>query len=349
MKVSPTCGSGDDRCREVGYGQRLLTVKRFAYAGFSLGLLLFVVLLSRQGVGEIAAAIAVAGWQVFVVALFHLLPILANTLGWQTLFPPSARPTFARLLYSRWIGEAVNALLPVAQIGGEAVKAQLVTGKQCSGDQAIASIFADLTVGLFAQTAFTFLGLILLANYFGDNGHAGVLFVSAAIALLLFGGFYVVQRLGALSKIAGKLENLFEGGDAWMRLSGGAKKTDMALNAIYRRHAEVFVSGMWRMLGWLAGVGEVWLAFYFMQQQVDFTQAFVLESLGQAVRAAAFFVPGALGVQEGGLVLLGAMVGISPEAALALSLIKRVRELTLGLPALIIWRWRARKKDYDTP
>ena len=324
-------------------------MNRFVCAGFSLGLLLFLVLLARQGLGEIAAAIAVAGWQVFVVAVFHLLPMLVNTLGWQALFSANARPLFARLLYSRWIGEAVNALLPVAQIGGEAVKAQLVTGEQCGGDMASASIFADLTVGLFAQTVFTFIGLILLAAYFGDDGHAGMLFASAAIALLLFGGFYVVQRLGALSKIAEMLEGLFKGGDAWGRLRGGAQKTDMALNAIYRRHAAVLSSGMWRMLGWLAGVGEVWLALYFMQQQVDFSQAFVLESLGQAVRAAAFFVPGALGVQEGGFVLLGAMLGISPEAALALSLIKRVRELTLGLPALFIWRWRARKTSYETP
>ena len=64
----------------------------------------------------------------------------------------------------------------------------------------------------------------------------------------------------------------------------------------------------------------------------------MLESLIQAVRSAAFFMPGALGVQEGGLILLGAVVGLGPEVALALSLIKRIRELAVGLPALLAWQ-----------
>jgi hypothetical protein len=56
------------------------------------------------------------------------------------------------------------------------------------------------------------------------------------------------------------------------------------------------------------------------------------------VRAGAFAVPGALGVQEGGYVMLGRVVGIGPEIALALSLAKRVRELVLGIPGLIAWQ-----------
>ena len=68
----------------------------------------------------------------------------------------------------------------------------------------------------------------------------------------------------------------------------------------------------------------------------------MLESLGQAVRAGAFAVPGALGVQEGGYVMLGRVVGLGPETALALSLAKRVRELVLGIPGLIAWQLDAR-------
>jgi hypothetical protein len=47
---------------------------------------------------------------------------------------------------------------------------------------------------------------------------------------------------------------------------------------------------------------------------------------------------GALGVQEGGLILLGAVVGLAPEVALALSLVKRIRELLVGLPGLLVWQ-----------
>jgi len=51
--------------------------------------------------------------------------------------------------------------------------------------------------------------------------------------------------------------------------------------------------------------------------------------------AALFAVPGALGVQEGGYLLLAPLVGLPADAALALSLAKRARELILGLPGLL--------------
>jgi hypothetical protein len=57
-------------------------------------------------------------------------------------------------------------------------------------------------------------------------------------------------------------------------------------------------------------------------------------------------VPGAIGVQEGGYVVLGPLFGIAPETMLALSLLKRARDLALGVPALLLWqglearRWR---------
>ncbi|MBT6828731.1 MAG: hypothetical protein HOA58_04345, partial [Rhodospirillaceae bacterium] len=58
--------------------------------------------------------------------------------------------------------------------------------------------------------------------------------------------------------------------------------------------------------------------------------------------------PGAVGVQEGAFVLLGAVIGIGPEVALALSLIKRVRELVIGVPALIAWQVAEGKHLFTT-
>ena len=57
-----------------------------------------------------------------------------------------------------------------------------------------------------------------------------------------------------------------------------------------------------------------------------------------AVRGAAFAVPGALGAQEGGLIVLCAIFGVPPEAALALSLVKRIPDLVLGVPGLLAWQ-----------
>lgn len=83
------------------------------------------------------------------------------------------------------------------------------------------------------------------------------------------------------------------------------------------------------------GTGEVWLALHLLGSPVGWGEALMLESLGQAIRGAAFFIPGSLGVQEGGYLLLARLIGLPPEAALALSLAKRARELLLGLPGIV--------------
>jgi uncharacterized membrane protein YbhN (UPF0104 family) len=51
-----------------------------------------------------------------------------------------------------------------------------------------------------------------------------------------------------------------------------------------------------------------------------------------------FAVPGALGIQEGGYIVICRALGLSPEIAIALSLIKRLREVVLGVPGLILWQ-----------
>lgn len=97
------------------------------------------------------------------------------------------------------------------------------------------------------------------------------------------------------------------------------------------------------MLSWLLHSGETWLALWFLDAPVSLAAALILETLSTAVRSGAFAVPGALGVQEGGFVLLGPLVGISPETALSLALVKRFRELVVGSGGLLVWGLGARK------
>jgi glycosyltransferase 2 family protein len=70
----------------------------------------------------------------------------------------------------------------------------------------------------------------------------------------------------------------------------------------------------------------------------------VLESLGQAVRSADFAIPGVMGVQEGGFLVIGNLYGIAPEISLALSLVKRIPDLALGAPGLVMWHVLERRR-----
>jgi uncharacterized membrane protein YbhN (UPF0104 family) len=121
--------------------------------------------------------------------------------------------------------------------------------------------------------------------------------------------------------------------------AGRAEAIDEAIVATYRRRFALSSAGLLRLVGWAIGAGEVWLTMYVLGKPLSVIDAFILESLSAGVRGAAFMVPGALGAQEGGMVLFGALLGLPADLALAVSLTKRVRELALGLPGLAAWQW----------
>jgi hypothetical protein len=89
---------------------------------------------------------------------------------------------------------------------------------------------------------------------------------------------------------------------------------------------------------WVASAIEVWIALRLAGRALDFAVVLVIESLLYAIRTVAFAIPNAVGVQEGAYILLGGAFGLTPEMALALSLLKRARDLTIGLPALGAWQ-----------
>jgi uncharacterized membrane protein YbhN (UPF0104 family) len=125
----------------------------------------------------------------------------------------------------------------------------------------------------------------------------------------------------------------------WSQWVVQAQAIDLAVLGTYRRNGPVTASFVLSLVGWIVGTGEVFLIARLLGTPVSWRDAFVLESLGQAIRGAGFAIPGALGVQEGGYLLLAPLAGLAPDAALALSLAKRARELLLGLPGLLYLRF----------
>jgi putative membrane protein len=309
---------------------------RVGYAGLALGLATFTALIAYRGIAEVAAAVAVAGLGVFGVAAFHLLPMLADALGWRRLLAAGNRPGVGTMLWARWVGESVNGLLPVLQLGGNVVKARLVAQRGVPGVRAGASVVVDVTLVVTSQMLFTLLGLGLLGVRLGGGGLWPAAATGAVLMALALAGFHAFQRRQGFSRLARRIERLTSG--QWTSLVANADALDRAVADLYADRRTVAAAWSWHLLSWVVGVGEVWLALWCLGRPVDLATAALLESLGQAVRAAAFAVPGALGVQEGGFLALGAALGIPPTTALALSLVKRVRELALGLPGLLSWQ-----------
>jgi putative membrane protein len=315
-------------------GSRLGTV---ATPALLAGVVLFAGLVVRQGVGAVLDAVAVAGLAgLAAVTLFHLVPVASAAIGWHRLFPADGRPSLGTFLLGRWIGEAVNDMLPVAGVGGNVAKVQVLRRSGVPGVVAGASVVVDVTLVVATQLLFTVAGLVGFVLFVGEtrttlNAAAGL-----AVTSVLVAGFYLLQRRGLFGGLAGLLERVVEG-PQFAALAGGARALDAEVKALYAERERVARSAAWHLVQWCTGAGEVWLALWFLGHPVGLLEAFLLESLSQAVRTAAFVVPAGIGVQEAGFLALGAVLGIPPQTALALSLVKRVPEIALGLPGLVAW------------
>ncbi|HTB66591.1 MAG TPA: flippase-like domain-containing protein [Steroidobacteraceae bacterium] len=302
------------------------------------GLLLFLALLVSQGLPAILATLAAAGWGLLAVAIFHLLPLGIDAVAIRVLYHRGQTlHGVMDAVLTRWIGESANSLMPAGQLGGPVFMARHLAQRGMPMPQAAAVITVSTTLQTFAQILFALLGVLLLgARAGGASEHTlrSMALIASGFLALQIVGFYYLQRRGFFSKLL-RLVTRLAGSRKWSGLISQAEAIDAAVQETYSASGPVAASFLASLLGWLVGAGEVYLILLYMGHPVSWVTALLLESLGQAVRGAAFAVPGALGVQETGYVLLAPLAGLPTEVGLALSLAKRVRELLLGLPGLL--------------
>lgn len=299
------------------------------------GLALTIGLIAWQGFGAVLAVLEQGGKLLFWLAPAYMIYSLLDTMAWQKLLSRGSC-RFVSLYFTNWIGNSINWLLPVGQVGGDAIRARLLLHYGVRGAEAGACIIVDKTLQVVTLVFYALIGLALLALHAGNVPVSeGVL----AFALMLTLGIYVFYRLQLKGIFSFFLR--FNRSDTpagrFTQLADGATALDTAIISLYEKRWWLLASLLWRMLFRFAMAGEVYMALYFLGQPVGFIECIILQSLGQAVRAAGFLVPGALGIQEGGYLVLGMALGLGAEFGLALSLAKRLRELVVGIPGLVSW------------
>jgi len=310
--------------------------RRLTLITWATGIAILIALVIYHGATTITAAVVAAGWGLLVVTAFHLIPMTADTIAWRYLLEPESRPRFHKLLWMRWIGESVNSLLPAAQIGGDVIRGRLAAQNGVQISKAAASIIVDLTLSIFTLMLFAGMG-VLLAVQSNDSAYIPMV-TGLVVAVVVIAIVLKLQHLGMFQLLARIIDRVINHTE-WDRVVGGAEVLDAAVTDIYKRSRALGASAIWAWFAWILGAGEIWLALYFLGHPISIFEAIMLESLIQAIRSAAFPVPGAWGIQEGGFILLGMLAAVPAETALAVSLIKRVRELVLGIPGIIVWQY----------
>ncbi|MEI7790716.1 MAG: lysylphosphatidylglycerol synthase domain-containing protein [Alphaproteobacteria bacterium] len=289
--------------------------------------------LSRVGLGGFLL-IVVAGLAAEIVLASGITPLLTD-----------AVPLCA-IAASRQLRDSAADVLPITQLGGIAFAARALVLAGLRAPTASAAVIADFTTEAFAQGLYVLVGVAaslsllqkstLLSPYVGAM-LAGALFLSLGsmgFALLQVGGSRWIERIS---------EKLFPGASAH------TQAFREAIHGIYRRRGRLFVSMLLQLTGWMASGLWLWVILKVMGFSTGFWSAIALQALLEGLRSALVFIPAAVGVQEAGYAALAPLFGLAPETGLAISLLRRARDVTIAVPVLLLWQLVEARRAARTP
>lgn len=307
-------------------------MKTLTWLFWAAGFLLLLFLLLRLDTEVVWDSLGRAGWAGFALVLaagLALTALLASGLYPLLSGEASLKLTFA----ARQVRDSAGDILPFTQIGGMALGMRVLVLGGVSPPRAIAAGVVDVTTEMIAQGLFIFIGIALaapaiaadpkLGPYLGWLEGFALLFAVALIgfALVQLGGSHLAER--------------------WLRPHGigaGVASFRAALHHLYRQRSRIALSVALHLLGWFASGLWLWLVFQALGISLSLVSAIAIQSLLEGLRSALVFIPAAIGIQEAGYAALMPLFGLAPETGLAISILRRARDIAVGVPVLLIWQ-----------
>jgi glycosyltransferase 2 family protein len=296
------------------------------------GALAFYVLQSI-GFQPILRAASTVGWHGFLALCFYQFGLFA-VLGsaWFALTPASCGAHLSVFIWARMVRDATSELLPFSHLGGIVLGARASVAQGVPQAVAFGSLATDITAEMLAQIAFTALGISILVTSMPHD----------RVALSVIGS----AVLGLISVLAGCAACVFfqRHGQSLtrkliMRLFPAAlpaaESTMCYIQDLYRRPGKLLLSVSLHFSGWVASALSTWIALFLMGVHADAWDVLAIESLVCAARSVAFWVPNGLGVQEAAFAAVMPLFGIGAEIGLAVSILKRARDIAVGAPILV--------------
>jgi putative membrane protein len=301
-----------------------------------LGLALTLYLVNYVGLGAVLAAAGTVGWGGFaILCLYALALLLLLGAAWYVLLPASPPANLRVFIWARMVRDATADLLPFSQLGGMVLGARAAISHGVSRPLAFASLIVDVTTEMLSQIAYVALGLAILSARAPRNSLVGSLTTVFVVGVVLAGAggglFIALQRHGhrLTERLATRL---------LPKAVAATVAVGSALDTIYRSPTRVGLSSALHLAGWVASAIGSWITFRLIGVQIDLAAVMAIESLVYATKSAGFIVPNALGVQEAAYAMLAPLFGVGAEFGLAVSLLKRARDIAVGVPILLIWQ-----------
>lgn len=295
------------------------------------GLVLFAVLVHGVGVERLAEDLRRFGWALLGVVAFELVIDACNTAAWRKTLPPAAPVGYPLLFCVRQAGVAINQLTPTATVGGEVAKAMLLRPRLATVTTGASLVAARMSYAL-GQAVLVLLGLSAVLARTRDTPDLGFAIVVAFGATVTGTiAFVWLQRRGIFAPLVATARRLGVGRALLDRLHAGSEALDRQLAAYYRERPGAFVgSVLWHVAGQLVGLLQLSFILSALGTPTGLATCLALEAFALVLDSAAFLVPGRIGVQEAGRVLVFTTFGFGAATGLAVAVIVRLTQLVVA-------------------
>jgi len=300
---------------------------RILLAVIGLGVLAWF--LAHANLAEIGHALARVGWWAPLLLLPYFTVYLVDTAAWLCAFRLRPALSFGTLLRVRWAGEAVNNVLPSAYVGGEALKAYLLSKRGVAASQGAQAAMISKTVQTLAQLFFVAMGaLSFLAVGVAPAPFRTAMLIVLAAGTVIVGALFWIQCRGLFRVVLNVLS------PPMLRFSGLEKRRadllrfDEEVSGFYRGHPRQFLmcfAGY--LVGWILDTLEILLASQLLGIPLSWTQAMAIEAFIGVAKGLGVIIPGAIGVQESSVVFLCRMAGVGDEFGFTYAILRRARDV----------------------
>jgi len=298
-----------------------------------LGLALLGWYLSQADLKAVWASISKLGWLAPLILVPYFIVYLFDCLGWRYTFPKDLTTPFWTLFRVRWTGEAMNNIVPSAYVGGEALKIYLLGKHGVAGNAATSSAVVSKTAQTIAQVLYTVVASVAFMYVGGDNPG-----LRAGMMVVLIGGVLVVaallwiQRRGIFTTILTITNALKLKLAVIEQHRVKIQVLDQTITGFYRDHRPRFYSSTaFYFIGWLADTLEIYLIAHLLGMPITIPQAIAVEAFTSVAKMLGMWVPGSIGVQESGIIMLGRLAGLPETLCVAYALLRRAREVIFVL------------------
>ena len=307
-----------------------MVIAALAGLALSAGIIVWV------GFDKIAAAFVKIGLRGLAAMCLTYLPVIGVlALAWLVLDARARPREWLALFFARLVRDTSGEILPFSSLGGYVFGARAAILGGMEPAMAISTTVVDVTAEFIGQLGFAALGVALL--FYRPEAPPQDLLPSSILGLgagaLAAWAFILVQH-----RASGPIERWVA---TWAPSSLAQEGAVTAsLHALYQKPVRLIVSSFLHLAAWVLGAVGVWGGLWVAGMHLSLRTVVCLESLVYVIRTITFAVPMGLGVIEGGYLGVGVLLFGPQHAdfAVALSLIKRVRDFTVGLPALGLWQ-----------